>query len=342
MAPTGAAAGGEAALIRRIIERLGAAAAAEIVVPPGDDAAAWYADRAVTVATTDALAADSHFRTDTMSWADVGWRAVASNVSDLAAMGAVPRYLLLAVACGPDLDGDALDALTDGIAAAAVHHGVRVAGGDLLRATTTVIAVTALGEAETAGALLRRDAARAGDAVAVTGVLGGAAGGLRAIEAGMEGDPRAAALLDAHRRPVARTAVGRAAVACGVRVACDLSDGLARDLGHVARASGVGVEVALPALPLHPACVEMWGAVAAQRAATGGGEDYELVLLAPAATLAALEGALRALPHAPPLVTIGQAVAGHPGEVWFLDAAGRRVAAPAAGWDPFAEPEPRP
>ena len=322
---------GEFALIDRIVARLGEAAARDIVVPPGDDAAAWTTGDGLAVATIDALVEGTHFRRNTMSMADVGWRAVAANVSDLAAMGAEPQTLLIATLLGPDLTLDDVDDLASGIAEACLAMGVRVAGGDIVRSATTGLSIAAYGRliaprGETPG-LLRRDGAHVGDRVAVSGWIGAAAAGLALIEAGRADDPRAADLVRAHRRPVGRVALGRAAVSQGVRCGIDCSDGLLQDLGHIAERAGVGIEVALAQVPVHPAAVELLGAQTALDLALGGGEDFELLLTGGREALMALDSA------ALPVTLIGRVVADHPGEVvaWAED--GTRYEPPSRGWD---------
>ena len=339
---------GEFALIDRIVAHLGAAAARDIVVPPGDDAAAWTTAEGYAVATIDALVEGTHFRRDTMSMADVGWRAVAANVSDLAAMGAEPQYLLIATLLGPDATIDDVDGLARGIAEACVAHGVWVAGGDIVRASTTGLSIAAYGRARMTNddipALLRRGGARAGDRIAVSGAIGAAAAGLALIEAGRGDEPRAVELVRAHRRPVGRVALGRAAVAGGVRCGIDCSDGLLQDLGHIAERSHVGIEVALAQVPVHAAAVELLGAEAALDLALGGGEDFELVLTGARDTLMALDGAQRSgsagagIPRFGreedvPITLIGRVVAEHPGEVIAWTEDGARYEPPRRGWD---------
>ncbi len=322
---------GEFALIDRIVAILGDAAARDIVVPPGDDAAAWTTAEGLAVATIDALVEGTHFRRDTMSMADVGWRAVAANVSDLAAMGAEPQYLLIATLLGSDATIEDIDGLARGIGEACLAMGVRVAGGDIVRAATTGLSIAAygraLGAAGASPALLRRDGARVGDRVAVSGAIGAAAAGLALIEAGRGEEPRAAELVWAHRRPVGRVALGRAAVGRGVHCAIDCSDGLLQDLGHIAERSHVGIEVALAQVPVHPAAVELLGATRALDLALGGGEDFELLLTGDRDALIALETADL------PVTMIGRVVADHPGEViaWAED--GARYEPPSRGWD---------
>ena len=322
---------GEFGLIDRIVARLGDAAARDIVVPPGDDAAAWAIDAGLAVATVDTLAEGTHWRRDTMSFADVGWRAVATSVSDLAAMGAAPGYVLIAAELGADVELGDVDAFTEGVAEACRRYGVRVAGGNVAGAVATSVSTTAFGTATTredgTATLLRRDAARPGDLVAVSGTPGAAAAGLALIETGRAAERGATPLVEAHRRPPARLALGRAAVDAGVRCAIDISDGLLQDLGHVARASGVGIELDAGRLPLHPAATELLGAENAAELALRGGEDYELALTAPAATLGALPPADTAL------TTIGRVVTAHPGEVVVLGGDSRPLAQPSGGWD---------
>ena len=319
--------------------RLGEAAARDILVPSGDDAAAWANRGAVTVATTDALVEGVHWRTGlqgarpTMSWADAGWRAIASNVSDIAAMGAIPDFALVSAVLGTGLDLEALDCLIEGMGAACVAHGVRIAGGDIDRGSQTVLGVTLIGHARgtvEAPALLRRDGARVGDAIAVSGYPGASAAGLAVIEAGRESEAGVEPLLEAHRRPRARVELGHAALEAGVRCAIDVSDGLLQDLGHIARRSGVGIEVDLDALPISMDAVGALGVGRARDLALGGGEDYELAL-------AGAEAALHSLWRDElPVTVIGRVVAEHPGEAWALDGRGARYVPPSSGWDHLA------
>ena len=329
---------GEFGLIARIVERLGDAAARDILVPPGDDAAAWTHGAGVTVASVDSLAEGTHWRRDTMSLADVGWRTVATSLSDLAAMGAEPGPLLVAAQLGPDVTLVDLDAFVDGLAEACRCFGARIAGGNVVQAASTSFSATAIGSAREGNELLRRNTARAGGAVAVSGTPGASAAGLGLIEAGRAGEGEAAPLLAAHRRPRARLALGRAAVEAGLRCAIDVSDGLLQDLGHVASASRAGIEVQAGALPLHQAAVSLLGHERALELALGGGEDYELALCGPAATLDALASASAAESGAePPLTRIGRVVAEHTGEVVVLDPSGRPLDTTLRGWDQLRE-----
>ena len=329
---------GEFTLIDRIVARLGEAAATDVLLGPGDDAAVWLPSEAAVVATTDALAEGTHWRADTMSLEDVGWRAIVTNVSDLAAMGARAQYVLVAAMLGPNVELGDIDGFVEGVAAACKEHGVRVAGGDVVRAASTAFSVSAIGAArlDRAGRalVLRRDAARPGDAVAVSGYVGAAAAGLALIQQRTFERP-ASTLINAHRRPRARLELGQAALSGGVACGMDVSDGLAQDLGHIARRSGVGIEVDVAALPVHPAAVELFGVDAAREFALAGGEDYELALTGRAEALRVL-----AARHGP-LQVIGRVVDAHPGEVVVLEANGLPYARETAGWDQMQLPLPK-
>jgi thiamine-monophosphate kinase len=321
---------GEFNLIDRIVQRLGEAAAREIAVPSGDDAAAWHVEPGYAVATIDTLTEGNHWRPDTMTLADVGWRAVAVNVSDLAAMGAEPLYLLVSAELGQYMTLEEIDAFAGGLAESCLAHGVRVAGGDIVRARHTAFTIAAYGRAEDvngAPRVLRRDAARPGDRVAVSGAPGASAAGLALLNAGRADDLAAAPLYLAHRRPVARVGLGRAAVASGIRCGMDVSDGLLQDLGHVARRSEVGIEVAIASLPLHPAAVDLLGRDTAIDLALGGGEDFELVLTGDRDDLLALD-----TPEVP-VTLIGRVVEEQPGEVIAWSEEGNAYEPPVRGWD---------
>jgi thiamine-monophosphate kinase len=316
-----------------LIERLRSAlppADGRLIVGIGDDAAVWRAGDAFAIATTDTMVAGVHFLPGAVDWRDVGWKALAVNVSDVAAMGGAPSFALVTLCLPPDTDVTAIDALYAGIAECAQAHGVVVAGGDIVSSPVFTITVALYGAAaardDATPAILRRDAAAPGDAIAVTGALGGSAGGLRALRQHAAESPAVDALIARHMRPGPRVDAGRAALAAGVRCAIDVSDGLVQDLGHVCAASGVDGELWLPRVPLDPALVETYPEDAPLLAATGG-EDYELILVAPADAIGAAGDALGA-----PLAIVGRIGKGG-GRVRLLDADGREVEVAAGGWD---------
>ena len=228
---------GEVALVAAVTARLGSTPS--LLLGPGDDAAVLAAPDGRVVATMDLLVEGRHFKRDWSSATDVGVRAAAANLADVAAMGAVPTGLLVGLAVPGDLPAQwALD-LADGLGEEAARAGAAVAGGDLVRGDRVTIAVTALGSLEGRDPVTR-SGALPGDLVAVSGRLGWAAAGVAVLSRGFR-SPRT--LVDAHRRPVPPYDEGPRAASLGATAMVDVSDGLVSDLGHVARASGVSVRL---------------------------------------------------------------------------------------------------
>jgi thiamine-monophosphate kinase len=264
------------AAIRRLVEPV--PSRARVTLGIGDDAALWQPSRSHRSAiTTDMLVEGVDFTRDAMSLEDAGWRAMAANLSDLAAMGARP--VLATVALGvPAGEIEEVLALVRGIAQAAARHGLAIAGGDLSRAPVLTIAIAAVGEVRASHAKTRAGG-RAGDVLAVTGELGSARAGLELSRRGGRPDGAAAEqALQAFRRPAARCAEGRfLAASRNVQAMMDCSDGLSTDLDRLCRASGCGAIV--EALPVSEAA----RAVAAllhedpRAFALAGGEDFELL-----------------------------------------------------------------
>jgi thiamine-monophosphate kinase len=271
----------------------------------GDDAAVLDVPRGMRLVTsTDTSVADVHFRHAWLSADEIGWRATMAALSDLAAMGASPLGVLVAVSLPPERWSD-LPALGHGIGAAVHEAGTVIVGGDTTRSATLSLTITVLGAAARP---LARSGAQPGDAIWVTGVLGGPG---RALEAWQQGRVPASADRARFARPVARLAAGRWLAANGATAAIDISDGLLADLAHVAHASGVRCCVHLDDLP----CV----AGAATRAVAVSGEEYELLVTAPRTLdLRAFASAIDL-----PLTCIGHVEAGAPEVV--VDAAGVRV-----------------
>ena len=270
---------GEAGVLARILPLLPAGSAT--LVGPGDDAAVVAAPDGRVVVTTDVLVEGRDFRREWSSGYDVGWKAATQNLADVAAMGARPTSLVVALAAPPDLSVVWVEDLARGIAASCAASGASVVGGDLSGAGEIVVSVTALGDLQ-GRSPVRRDGARPGDVVAVAGVLGRSAAGLELL---LAGTPHVAPhLVDAHLRPVSPVAAGAAAATAGARALIDVSDGLLLDLARVAAASGVTVDLVGEVLRRRAAdlLVAAPDEGSALRWVLGGGEDHALAACFPA------------------------------------------------------------
>ena len=256
--------GGEFDFIRRLAERVGPAPDGQVGI--GDDAAV-LADG--TVVAVDTLVDGHHFSLRWTEPEDVGWKALAVNLSDLAAMGAEPTAALAAVTLPPGHPGLA-DRLAAGLLDGAAAHGCPLVGGDTTSGSVLVVTVTVLGRVPDGGPPVLRRGARPGDGIYLTGLVGAAAGALDALAADHIPAPDHARAL---RRPRPRLAEGRAAAIGGATAMIDVSDGLTADLGHLLDASSVGATVDGAAIPIaHDVGFER---------AVSGGDDYELCFTAP-------------------------------------------------------------
>jgi thiamine-monophosphate kinase len=253
-------------------------------VGPGDDAAVVPAPDRPLLITTDQLVEDVHFRRRTTSAKDLGYKCLAANASDVAAMGGRPLAWTVCLAAPGDLPVDWIEELYAGFEEGSAAFGCPAIGGDTSSAPLVAISVALLGLAGAAGPVLR-SGARPGDDLYVSGTPGESALGLRLLEAGDDlADPSRRALAQRHRRPEPRLALGAALGDAGLATALiDVSDGLLQDLGHVLRASGVGAEVWAERLPVSPDLAGVAAALGADplALALSGGEDYELLFTAP-------------------------------------------------------------
>jgi len=277
------------------------------------------------VVAMDTLNAGVHFPADTAP-ADIGWKALAVNLSDLAAMGARPAWCTLSLSL-PEPDAGWVDGFLDGFLSLSALHGVALVGGDTTRGPLSVC-VTAHGVVE-AGRAMRRDGACAGDDVWVTGTPGDAAGALEQWRAGGERDAALRARLD---RPTPRVEAGLALA--GVASACvDVSDGLLADLGHVCAASGVGAEIELDALPASPMLAAAFDPRQRHALQCTGGDDYELCFTVTQERREDIAAVAQACGVA--MTRIGHIVAHD--DVVALDSAGRRWVPPRRGFEHFAD-----
>ncbi|MFF3225429.1 thiamine-phosphate kinase [Nocardia suismassiliense] len=265
---------GEFALIERI--NRGRVQAPGVLLGPGDDAAMVAAPDGRFVVTTDMLVQDRHFRLDWSSPVDIGRKAIAQNAADVVAMGAWPSAFVVALGCPADTALDVIDGLTEGMWAEATRAGASIAGGDLVRSRDLVISVTAFGDLRERAAITRAGA-RVGDTVAVAGRLGWSAAGLAILTAGAAADDFAEALA-AHRVPQPPYAAVLETLSDSLNSLTDVSDGLLADLGHIATASGVAID--LHSSALHDPELENLAAQLDADAAQwilSGGEDHAFV-----------------------------------------------------------------
>jgi thiamine-monophosphate kinase len=304
---------GEFELLAKVRERLGPPGP-RVLLGSGDDAAVTVPAGA-TATSVDALVEGVHFRRDSATPAQIGHKALATALSDLAAMGAGPGEAYVVVGLPPDLDEAGCLELVDGILALAAATGTTVAGGDVTRAPVLTLAVTVVGHAAAAADLVGRGGAEPGDVLVLTGELGGAAAGLLLLErpelATALAEPTAERLRRRQLEPVPRLAAGRALAAAGAKAMIDLSDGLGGDAGHIAAASGAGLRIDAGSLPLASGLAELAlaGARDPLELAVSGGEDYELLAALPGECLGEVAARIGEVAETT-LSQVGEVVAG--------------------------------
>ncbi|MGE5854223.1 MAG: thiamine-phosphate kinase [Deltaproteobacteria bacterium] len=266
---------GEFGLIERIRQKTPAGRGVRIGI--GDDAAWIINPKDSSLVTADLLIEGIHFDLRWTSLFDLGHKALAVNLSDIAAMGGVPSYVILSLGLPADLDSTQIDAFYRGLQALARRTGVALVGGDTNAAVTLIVSVCVIGYAPYAP--VRRNGARAGDDIYVSGTLGDAALGLEVLRGARSGSKKRAIakLIARHHRPEPRLALGLLLARSRLATAMiDVSDGLLQDLGHVCKASAVGATISEERVPLSAA----YRAIAERdetAAALAGGEDYELL-----------------------------------------------------------------
>jgi thiamine-monophosphate kinase len=318
---------GEFGLIERLTSVVGAEARGDLILGIGDDAAAWRVGEQLVLATTDTLVEGVHFLPEFAPWADVGWKALAVNVSDIAAMGGEPLFALVTLALPLETEVSFAEELYGGMMECAREYGVVVAGGDIVRAPQISVTVALIGRAqkrEGEPLLMRRAGAKAGDVIAVTGTLGDSAAGLWRLRKGAAEED---ALVLAHLRPLPRLAEAQEAARAGVMCAIDVSDGLMQDLGHICERSDLGAEIREEALPLSDDLRAAYPEDAIALAVSGG-EDYELLITGDEGTVERVAQAI-----SPALTVIGRMVESPRHKPRLLDSAGNELAVAVHGWD---------
>ncbi len=327
---------GEFGLIDLLRKEFGATAPG-VTVQNGDDCAAWRT-AGTALATTDTMVEDVHFRFRTITWDELGWKALAVNVSDIASMGGSADYALLTLGLSEAASVPDLLQMARSLADCGREFGTAVIGGDIVSSPKAFFVTVALyGHVpdDGLGPPLTRSAARVGDQVAVTGWLGRSAAGFRALNETVS-DPAAALaeLRRAHNRPWPRLREGQALRAAGVQACIDISDGLAADVGHIAEMSGLGVRLRAELLPVSPQVSRVFPADALTLALYGG-EEYELAFAAPPAVTARAAAEIGRL--GTPVTVVGEVVANHPGKVYLLWPNGREEIVGKGGFDHFRD-----
>ncbi len=302
-----------------------------LLIGIGDDAAVWQSEASVQLGTTDTLIESVHFDLSTTSWLDLGWKSLAVNISDIAAMGGTPTHCMISLGLPPDTELENITELYKGMAEIAGNFSMAIAGGDISESPMVTITPTIIGTAEK-DKILTRSGAKPGDKIAVTGSIGLSAAGLKMIQTKSNFDPETSMILrEAHLRPWPRITEAQTLAQKGVKTAIDISDGLTADLGHICQASKVGAKVILSSIPIHPATITAFPDDTMKMALTGG-EDYELLFTAPENVIESIQKHL-----VTPIAIIGQIVSDNPGKVVLLDKAGNEIELPQCGWEHFGK-----
>ena len=300
-----------------------------LIIGINDDAAAWKGDDAIQLATTDSLVQDTHFDLNVTTWKELGWKAIAVNLSDIAAMGGTPEYALISLALPGDLETDCIANLYKGMAEISSQFGVAIIGGNIASASKTMISVTVLGNMES-NSMLTRSAAVPGDQIATTGYAGLSAAGLKMLKQKLSFDAETTQLLrEAHLTPMPRIDEGQILLHRGVKSAIDISDGLLADLTHICQASKVSARINENSVPIHPALKKNFKSDCLQLALSGG-EDYELLFTASSQIINRLR---KTMPC--PVTVIGEITEGETGQVTLIDADGKIIPWEKAGWEHF-------
>ncbi len=303
----------------------------QLLIGIGDDAAAWHGDASTQLTTVDFLIQDVHFSLDITPWNELGWKALATNLSDIAAMGGTPGYALVALALPGHTDVEDVTALYQGMTELAQQAGVVIIGGDMSSAPVVIITITVFGSTGSSDRhILTRSAAKPGEQVAVTGELGAAAAGLEMLSKQLKFDSEATACLKgSFLRPNPRIAEGALLAEQGIKTAIDISDGLVSDLNHICKASRVGARIEIDHIPVQPAVRDNFGDKALELALSGG-EDYGLLFTGSTEAIAAVNKAASC-----PITIIGEIIADKNSKVTLVDSKGDAIDINKAGWEHF-------
>ena len=301
----------------------------EVIVGIGDDAAAWQSDNHIQLATTDTLVQDIHFNLDVINWEELGWKALAVNLSDIAAMGGIPKFALLSLALPGEVEVEDISKFINSMMHLAREFGVAIVGGNVATAPNVIITVTIIG-CSGSEVILKRSTASPGEQIAVTGYLGLSAAGLEMFKGNLILDPEISNILRrAHFKPMPKVKEGQILIKQGVKTAIDISDGLIADLDHICELSEVNAKMKIEQVPVHPVVIANFTNY--EELALSGGEDYELLFTAGESTIARVKQALNC-----PVTVIGEITKEKlPARVTVVDSKGNIIPYKKSGWEHF-------
>jgi thiamine-monophosphate kinase len=301
----------------------------EVIVGIGDDAAAWQSENHIQLATTDTLVQDTHFNLDVINWEELGWKALAVNLSDIAAMGGIPKFALLSLTLPGEVEVEDISRFINSMMHLAREFGVAIVGGNIAAAPNVILTVTIIGCSENK-VILKRSTASPGEQIAVTGYLGLSAAGLEMFKRNLILGPEISNLLRrAHFKPMPKVKEGQILIKQGVKTAIDISDGLIADLDHICESSEVNAKIKIEQLPVHPVVTANFTNY--EELALSGGEDYELLFTADETIVTRVKQALNC-----PVTVIGEITKEKlPARVTVVDSKGNIIPYKKRGWEHF-------
>jgi thiamine-monophosphate kinase len=301
----------------------------KLLIGIGDDTAVWENVAPVQLATTDCIIQDVHFDLNISTWKELGWKAIAVNLSDIASMGGIPSYALISLALPDEIEVDLVKDLYRGMMEVSNQFEVAIVGGNVSSASAVSINVTLMGSLKSKNALTR-SAARIGDKVAITGYTGLSAAGLYMLKRKLAFDAETGDVFrKAHLKPVPRVKEGQALLKGAVKAAIDISDGLIADLSRMCESSEVGAKILVDSVPIHPLLQTAFPDDSLQMALTGG-EDYELLFSAPVHVIEKVQKTLNCS-----VTIIGEIVDNPLHKVDLINKEGNLVPLQNRGWEHF-------
>lgn len=302
-----------------------------VIAGIGDDAALWICDDSVQIATTDILIQDIHFDLNFTRWEEIGHKAIAVNLSDIAAMGGTPLYALVSLAIPGYIEVESILSAYHGMLEMANQFSVIIIGGNIAASEKVIINITALGSLNNETALMR-STAKPGDYIAITGYTGISAAGLWMMKEKQCFNPETESIFrKAHLQPYPRIAEGKILRELGVKTAIDISDGLLADLSHICDASRVKAIVNKDLVPVHPLLKSCFPEDKYIQFILTGGEDYELLFTATESIIEQVKERISC-----PVTIIGEITGGVPGQVDVVDNAHKTTRFKSTGWDHFS------